>query len=198
MGSRMDFHGDGADSEVEVVGADGYLPIYPNISGRRYLQEQPLIGSSDRERPLSGLGGAVVLRLPVPGDAGQGRLADTLVSRRGERPALGGAESGHPDPVRITTAADFKIQLGQAPDDGRTAEADFPAHLQYALAAGMAPTEVVQVNRLTGDHLVYNLSTSDHWFTGNGIALHNCRCTMLLVEEDEIVDLSNRQFRGSR
>lgn len=198
MGSRMDFHGDGADSEVEVVGANGYLPTHPNISGRRYVQEQALVRLSDRERPLSGLSSAVVLRLPVPGDFPEEILADTLVSRRGERPALGGAEPGHPEPVRITTAADFKAQLSQAPDDGRTAEADFPAHLQYALAAGMAPREIVQVNRSTGSHWVYNLSTSDHWFTGSGIVLHNCRCTLLLVEPGENVDLSNRQMRGDR
>ena len=61
----------------------------------------------------------------------------------------------------------------------------------------MTPTKIVQVNRSTGSQWVYNLSTSDHWFTGNGIATHNCRCTMLLEIENEPTDMGNRQYLGA-
>jgi hypothetical protein len=195
MGSRMDFHGDGTYDEIEVVGANGYLPEYRHPRALRQLQEFDLVGLDSRERPLSGLSGAVVARVPVRGDS-YGRFADSLVGRPGEDTSFGGTEPSHPESVRVTSAADFQAQLRQTPDDGRTADTDFSAHLQYALAAGMAPCEIIEVNRLTGDHEVYNLSTSNHWFTGNGIALHNCRCTMLLMEPGEDTDMSNRQFAG--
>jgi hypothetical protein len=197
MGSRMDFHGDGSDTEVEVVPAYGNLTRYVDRHGFSQALDLGFVRLSDRERPLSGLGGAVVTRMPVPG-APRGVFADSLVSRTGELAPFSGGEPREPEPVGLTTASDLQAQTEQMPDDGRTAEADFPAHLQYALAAGMAPCEIVQVKRLTGDHLVYNLSTSDHWFTGNGIALHNCRCTMLLVEIGEDVDMSDRQTRRGR
>jgi hypothetical protein len=197
MGSRMDFHGDGVNDVVEVVGAHGYLPPGPYTQGMRQVDEVGLVGLSDRERPLSGLSGTMVTRVPVPG-APNGVLADSLVRRGGQGAALGRGETGHPDSVGVADAPDLQAHLSQAPDDGVTSDADFPAHLQYALAVGMAPTEIVQVKRDTGSHWVYNLSTSDRWFTGNGIALHNCRCTSLLVEQGETVDMSNRQMRTGR
>lgn len=193
MGSRMDFHGDGSDDEVEVVGTDGYLPHYLHSS--RYLQEQLFVRPSHRLSPFSGLGDAVIARVPVPG-APDGTLTNSLIGRRGERPAISGGETVHPEGIGGASATNLQTQLLQAPDYGITSDADFPAHLQYALAAGMAPCEIVEVNRETGSHWVYNLSTSDRWFTGNGIALHNCRCTSLLVEQGETVDLTNRQMRG--
>lgn len=196
MGSRMDFHGDGSDDEIEVVGTDGYLPRRFQ-AGARYLQEPLLVRLGGRERALSGASGAVVARVPVPGTADAG-FTHSLVSRGSESAPLGGTEPGHSEPVGFPGSTHFQAQLLEARDDGRTADADFPAHLQYALAAGMTPTEIVQVNRYTGHEWVYNLSTSDHWFTGNGIALHNCRCVPLLVERGEDVDLSNRQMRRSR
>lgn len=195
MGTRMDFHGDGANSEVEVVGAYGHLPEDPNTHRLGQLQKLALFGSSNRKAPLSGLGAAVVLRQPIPGHPLM-RTTRSLVSRPSQRAPFRSGHSAESESVGLTAGSDFQAQLIQAPDDGRTAESDFPAHLQYALAAGMAPAEIVQVNRFTGSHRVYNLSTSDHWFTGNGIALHNCRCTNLLVEVGESVDLSNRQFKG--
>jgi hypothetical protein len=197
MGSRMDFHGDGSPyDEIEIVGTDGYLPRRFSSSPRQ-LQEPLLIGLSSRERALSGASDAVVARVPIPGSADAG-FTHSLIGRGGEGAPLGGAEPGHAEPVGFPGSTHFQSEVHQTPDDGRTAESDFPAHLQYALAAGMEPTELVQVNRLTGRHWVYNLSTSDHWFTGSGIVLHNCRCTTLLVERGESVDLSNRQMRRSR
>jgi hypothetical protein len=197
MGSRMDFHGDGAHTEVEVVSADRNLSNTAHSQFPSQSIHLGLVRPEDREVPLSGMSGAVVLWQPTPGTAGL-TLSGSLVSRQGESPALSGGHARHPDAVGLAGISDWETQLREAPDDGRTAESDFPAHLQYALAAGMAPTEVVEVNRLTGNHWVYNLSTSDHWFTGNGIALHNCRCTSLLVERGESVDMSNRQYRSRR
>lgn len=196
MGGRMDFHGDGSEhDEVEVVGTDGYLPHYPGAS--RQLQEPIFVWPGDRERALSGLSGAVVLGQPISG-ASDGALTNRLIGRASYHPALRRGHPGHTESIGIASPPNLQTQLDQAPDNGRTAESDFPAHLQYALAAGMTPCKIVQVNPLSESHTVYNLSTSDHWFTGNGIALHNCRCTLLLVEPGEDVDLSNRQMRRDR
>lgn len=193
-GSRMDFHGDGANSEVQIVSAYGYLPGNGDAAKLRQTEKVDFVWASDRERPLSGLGGAVVARAPIPGSPG-GVFADSLVSRGRKRSTFSGAQSTHPDAIGLAGSPDIEAQLREAPDDGRTADSDFPAHLQYALAAGMAPCEIVEVKRYAGDHWVYNLSTSDHWFTGNGIALHNCRCSMGLVEQGEEVDFSDRQMK---
>lgn len=193
-GSRMDFHGDGANSEVQIVGAYGYLPGNGQTARLRQSEKIDFVRASGRERPLSGLGGAVVTRVPIPGSP-SGSFADSLVSRKGERSTLSDAQSAHPEAIGFAGISDIQAQIRKTPDDGRTADSDFPAHLQYALASGMAPTEIIQVNRLAGDHWVYNLSTSDHWYSANGIALHNCRCSFVLVEQGEALDMSNRQMR---
>lgn len=195
VGSRMDFHGDGADSEVEVVGADGHLPGDENPERVRQAQKLLFLGPDSRERPLSGLSGAVVVRVPrldVPG----ARFAPRLISRLGQRPPLRDGEAAHTQPISLAPGADFEAQLAELPDDGRTADADFPTHLQYALAAGMTPCEVVKIKSFAGDHQVFNLSTSDHWYSANGIATHNCRCVELLEIENEPTEMGNRQYKG--
>jgi hypothetical protein len=198
MGSRMDFHGDGSpDDEVEIVSANGDLTRYVNPRGFSERLKTGFVRLEDRTRPLSGLSNSVVTLTPVPGGPDD-MFTGRLVGLSGEGAPVGGGETGEAQAVRFASAPDLQVEGDQVPDDGRTAESDFPAHLQYALASGMAVTKIVDVNRLSGNHWVYNLSTSDHWFTGNGIALHNCRCTMLLVEPGEDVDLSNRQMRRNR
>lgn len=196
-GSRMDFHGDGSDAEVEIVSADGYLPVWPNSSGHRHAQEQILVGPNDRERPLSGVGDSVVLWLPLGGDVHSGgALAPSLVSRGGQGATLRAGQPGHPEPVRLVCTADIEAEIRKTADQGLTAEPDFPAHLQYALALGMSPTKIIEVNRFAGSHFVYNLSTSDRWYSGNGIALHNCRCVELLEIKNEPTEMGNRQYKG--
>jgi hypothetical protein len=193
VGSRMDFHGDGADTEVQVVSANGYLPGDTDTERVGKTQKLLLLGHDSRERPLSGLSDAVVTRMPSPSGPGFSPTR-SLVSRRRQRTPLYGGQPGHADAVGLAAAADFQTHLRELPDDGRTADADFPAHLQYALAAGMAPCEIIEVERFTGDHEVFNLSTSDHWYTANGIATHNCRCVELLEIKNEPTKMSNRQY----
>lgn len=196
VGSRMDFHGDGADAEVEIVGANGYLPGDSDPERVSNGQKLQFLRPTGRQRPLSGLSSAVVARVPLDGWS-RGRTAPRLVSRHGELPSLGGGHAGETKTVSLAASTDLQSEISKLPDDGRTADADFPTHLQYALAQGMAPCEIVEVEVFAGDHDVFNLSTSDHWFTGNGIALHNCRCVELLELEGEPTDLSNRQYLGA-
>lgn len=198
VGSRMDFHGDGSDGEVEVVGTDGYLPTnWPQIERFRQLQKPDLVRLGDGEVALSGASATEIALVPVSGPS-DGTLTRSLVGRRGQGAPIGGGHPGETEPVGLTAPPDLQAQLSEPGENRRSADSDFPAHLQYALAAGMTVLEIDQVNRYTSHEWVYNLSTSDHWFTGNGIALHNCRCVPLLVEKGESIDLSNRQFRGGR
>jgi len=194
IGRGMDFHGDGSDSEVEIVGANGDLLSDLDSEGLRQGQDSELIGLRGGEGFLSGPGTAEVLGLPIDDPIG-GRLPASVVRGQGERPSLLGGHPSEAERIGFARTSDVQTHFRQPSNDGRTADSDFPAHLQYALAAGMAPTEIVEINRFTGRHQVYNLSTSGHWYTGNGITLHNCRCTLILVEPGESVDLSNRQMR---
>lgn len=62
----------------------------------------------------------------------------------------------------------------------------------------MTLTEVVKIERYAFYGHVFNLDTGHGWYIANTIITRNCRCTMLLVEPGETVDMSNRQYRRGR
>ncbi|UVT31816.1 minor capsid protein [Gordonia phage Kewpiedoll] len=188
----MDFHGDAAvGTEIEIVGADGLLSDEYNTSSQSGVGERTLGGLSNGERAGAGDGtfadpAEVCSRVLDGGQRGSsaagavgagGALASLL--RRG---SFGGQAVG------LTARSDRQPEFGEPAGDGRSADADSAAHLQHAYSLGMKPSQVILVDVYSGRHWVYNLTTSDHWYIGNGIWNHNCRCTMLVYDDDELQD----------
>lgn len=181
-GSGVDFHGDGADAEVEVVRAHSDLPL--EVGGQ--AREPVLVGTHDSEPVLEGgrLHAGIVGGGQLPGGPVSERILDApgLVRGEGVDPAFGGAHPGHADAVRLGGAAAGQAEQVELSRDNVPTDAEFRSHLQDALALGMAPTEIISVERSTGSAHVFNLETSDHWYSANGIAIHNCRCVLLPLE----------------
>lgn len=179
-GRAVDFHGDGTDAEVEVVRADCDLPLDldPEQTGKAH--ERILVWLR-RALGFCANTGAGPGRLPLGRVTYGEQAAGTprVLSRTGQRAPVLGGEAPHPDPVRLADSPDLQPQGFKASHDGGAADPEVVRHLQDALALGMTPCEVVQVDRHLGDTHVFNLQTTDAWYIGAGIAQHNCRCTEL-------------------
>lgn len=203
VGAAVQFHGDAAEgAEVQVVSTDSELwhKSYPAMKGT--FRDSRFYGLSDAESPCFGDSGAKRGSGPVvPGlvDAGtrSGVLAGS-VGAGGERSSLVGGQRGHADTIRFRTRTDRQASLFQSAHDQGTRDPETLAHLQDADALGMQLSEVAHVDLFTGRHQVYNLSTGREWYTANGIALHNCRCSMLELEpDDELPGETDRQTERS-
>jgi hypothetical protein len=195
----VDFHGDVPEQEVDVVWTDGDL----TLEVRSEAGEPLLIRTDCREVAL--VGGSLPVsdaqveahRSPVGG----GVLAGGLVRSGSESPSLHGRQALHADAVGFGSTTHGESEFSQAPGDDSTVDADFPRHLEDALALGMAATDIVSVDYEFAVHDVYNLHTSGNHYSANGIAVHNCRCvvrpvmgeemaaqTTFALDEDEIDD----------
>lgn len=176
-GSAVNFHGDVAESEVEVVWPDSNLPL--EVGGE--CREPALVGAHGREVPLVGNGlpgaGASVPagRVPVggilPAGSSVGGSYDVTSFLR--------SHPRHADAVRLGPITDRKAEGFQATEDGVPADTEFLAHLEYALASGMALVDIVEVELYSATHEVYNLHTSENWYNANSIMTHNCRCILV-------------------
>lgn len=70
------------------------------------------------------------------------------------------------------------IKLPQSGVDDTDLDAEVLRHLTHMRPFGMQPTQLVDVDRYTATHDVFNLSTTEEYYIGNGIAVHNCRCRL--------------------
>lgn len=189
LGGRVvDFHGDGMDGQVEVVTTNVHLVVGHNTAHGEEL-EKFLLSTPDLPGAAGGESSGPLLG-PGTSDSDVGRLGlPSAFLGRHVRPlhsfGLGSSPDGLPS-------------LGEAtPDDrARDAERFRQSLLRYSGAVALHKIVSVQVDAFHG-HL-YNFETYSGCYIVNKIISHNCRCTSLLVEAGESVDLSNRQFRRTR
>jgi hypothetical protein len=198
VGRGVDFHGDGVEGEdVEVVRADGDLLAHRNPEAAGAVDQRLLVGVGGRSGALPGAGAAEAAA--TRDDLSDGRAAAPAgsVRRGGQGAALLDGHGGEPQPVGFAAAADGQAQVPEAADDRGSADAEFVAHLEHARALGMSPCELVQVDVFPSYHGdVYNLSTTERWYTADGIACHNCRCTVLFLDPSEPTpDVVDRGWR---
>lgn len=176
-GSAVDFHGDGTEAEVEIIRPDLSLPNEgePPLPGQ--ICKEALVRLSDREGTgsSSSAGNAPMFEgLGIDGWPTSG-----TVSRFGESLPLLEGHAGEAEPIRLGSGAYREPEFIEATHDGRTRYPEGLAHLEDAASLGVQLAKVVQVNVLTGDYVVYNLSTEGGWYIGNSIWQHNCRCTII-------------------
>ena len=205
VGGGMDFHGDIAEGdEIDVVRPDRdlWVDIHP-AEGGSSPGDNPLIGVRHGAGALPSPGGRGVTLSPPPLARGSrndgGGSAPGSVGGASERPPLVFPEPGHADTVGLGAGADPQPKFIKPADDSGATDTELARHLQNASSLGMEPVELIGVDFFTGRHDVYNLSTTDEWYTANGIALHNCRCTLMYVRADEDVpDDTDRQTERER
>lgn len=197
-GAPEQFHGDGRDSEVEVVANDGLLWDEVQASFGEPLAELHLAGGSFNQArncfSLDRLGaGEVGGRFPVSashGVMGSAGLGATLF-----RGHLGGAIESSPGSV-----ADRLGSLGEPPAYDPTGHPEGLCERHLALSGSVAiddtfghiertrsvsSTPITAIARQWYSGHVFNLSTADGWYFAGSIVVHNCDCTPVLIRTAE-------------
>lgn len=197
-----DLHGDAPRGQVEVVPVDRNLGVHIDPATDQEVHQLGLT--------LADLAGAGVRRTGDALDTGSlqvsSEIGDTdpvqvspgLVGGSGQGAPSAGGELCHADAVGLTGSPDLQAQGLQFANDGGSAGPQLPGHLEDALPTSVTLTEVVRIERYPFYGHVFNLDTGHGWYIANTIITRNCRCTMLLVERGESVDMSNRQYRRGR
>lgn len=193
-GAPEQFHGDGFDSEVDVVTRNHLLRDEVDaLAGER----APEFDFPSGSRPCASLGGA----LPPEGSAelgevGLGGPTDGLMGGGGLcSPLLCGQEAGAVLACGASVA-DRDAGFGEPASDGAPRYAfsigdgvlTFPGQIPArdvirALNPVSARVQVGGVSRGWYSGHVYNLSTATHWYLANSIVTHNCNC-QVVVEWD--------------
>lgn len=184
---RMDFHGDGSDSEVEIVRPHRHLRVESNPSPDSHPVQEEFVRLLSGTSDLSTPGGSVdsLVTLGRGGDDPR-RFSPGLIAGAGKGSSFLRGEALHPESVGLGPSPDGQVHLAEAASDDWSGDPEVLRHLQHTLSLGMTPSEVIQVNVLAGNHAVYNLQTSEEWYIGNGIAQHNCRCFVTGVEPPHV------------
>jgi len=178
-----DFHGDGAGSEVAVVRADRLLgddvPSEVEEPACQHRLTPAAVGTlrlDTGSEPLP-VGGA--LSTAPDGVVGSPHVGAVL---------LGSPVRGH-EAVRVGQPSG--LRAGDPQDSGD----DVPAHPEslrerlHRLAPEVSLGDllrcgvdvVTSIGRSVFAGHVYNLETVDGWYSANGIVVHNCRCTAVLI-----------------
>lgn len=189
-----DLHGDRPYGYVEVVPADGYLDLHGEPATDEKVRQFGL-ATADLARLLQGHVDCGEVAPGVTGAEVDGSSSGHM-SGLGDGTALGGGSPIEPYRVGFAGRPDFQTERGQFANDGGSAGVEVPGHLQHTVTPVISLTQVIRVNRHTFSGHVFNLDTGHGWYSANSIITRNCRCTPLLVEHGESVDLSNRQMRS--
>lgn len=178
----VDFHGDVSEGDVvEVVRADGDLGLK-----RGEYRDRLILGSSTKGgfagARASDIGADLdwIAALRQGSNASAGNIGGNSVGT-----ALLGRKSLRSEQVGFRKGPDRQPFAAQSADDSVTADTENTRHLQYAYAAGMKPVQLIAVDVHAATHDVYNLSTTQSWYIGNGIAVHNCRCRIAVLAVGE-------------
>lgn len=180
----MDFHGDVSEGDViEVVRANSDLRNEARESG------DVLVGLPGTQSSCAGSGtrdiGSDLNRI----DSLVENTRSTSSSVGGQRPgtALLDRHVGSADSVGLRARPDFHPESLKISDKAWATDAESARHLQYADAAGMKLSKLITVDVYSATHDVFNLSTTQEWYIGNGIAVHNCRCRVGVLARDEVL-----------
>lgn len=193
VGSGVQFHGDpSAGAEVEIVWTDGELWEQDEIASRGSFHDPRFFRLHDAQSSGAGSGGSMggLASGSVPrSDPRAGSVGSPgNVGGSCEVPAFVVGEPGHTDPVSFGPGSGREGKLVKAAHDCGTRDPETLAHLQDADSLGMQLSEISHIDLFTGSHEVYNLTTGREWYTANGIALHNCRCTTRILDQSEVDD----------
>jgi hypothetical protein len=192
--SPPDLHGDAADGDVEVVSVHGDLSFYGQPATDEEVHKFGLsLANTARLRQRSRNGRLLPGR--IPWSEADFLRAPLGISGSGELAPLLGSEPGHPKAISLAASAGSQIKIPKAPGHNVAVDAQGPRDSENTFPADVATAKIVKVDRSVFSGHVFNLDTGVGWYIANGITVRNCRCTTLLLEAGEVLDMSNRQFR---
>ncbi|MCK9628499.1 MAG: phage minor head protein [Bacteroidales bacterium] len=170
--TSIDFHGDGFDSNVDVVWANRFLE-----SGAETALLKPTckgeFGRADSGLPRLPRGG-------TPSTFGKSLLAAPRSGIRGGcvSAIFSGGALTHHQPVGFDDVAPRNPAFNESAIDNTASDAERLGKAVLGLTSLITADEVVNVERVAFHGLVYNLQTQGGWYSANGIIAHNCRCAM--------------------
>lgn len=182
-----DFHGDGADGEIEVVRTDSDFPAILHTASGQQVRDNPLVAGQRPRTALASGGDAAPLR-PA------GSTAPGSAMRVGDLGGpLGGGHLCGAHAARVRTATDDNPVLAQHATYGAAADVTFgrKAALRFSAEVGRNQVfdRVTAVRRVPFAGHVYDLQTSRQVYESGDHIVHNCDCG---VEPD----FSNTRFRA--
>ncbi len=173
--SAPDFHGDGSGSEVAVVRANGLLwdDVMAEL-GEPFSED--LLGNAAVLPSCFHAGGVPVLAVDPHGFSALGGVGGLDVGTM----LLRGAGSDHQDVGFFApTGLDVIFQKDSSDDVAGNVQAVRDALLGFS--SEVATDYVTRIERVSLHEPVYNVETIDGWYTANGVIVHNCRCTAVLI-----------------
>ena len=167
------FHGDGQDSEVDIVTPHGQLgdTFDPPIVKPLSKNSLPLPDIS-----LAGLlpdGSLSHLDVAAPSTSKGG-----MSSVSSESP-FGGSQSSVTDALSGAVAPGTDASLQQPSPDGAAAAAEESGDGLLRFAGKISADQIVSVERVAFTGHVYNLQTKSGWYIANNIIAHNCQCSVV-------------------
>lgn len=168
-GRAQDFHGDGQDTDVEVVWPHGLLQDRPETAIGEHRSQLALACTDEGERVLA--------RARDCGDAARRRTDAAHSGVRILRPRATLLEAGrrHPQHHRLLSGSQGDAGTDEAATHAGRGDAQFRGERGGGLAGQVAPDEIVRVDRVPFAGHVYNLETENHRYVAGGIVTHNCR-----------------------
>lgn len=165
-----DFHADGADGEVEIVYTDGNLPAKRNIEFDEEIGEHAFMNAHGGRLAFDARStfGAFVpggLAAAGRGMGGSGLIGDLFGSHLGDAQRGGRGSSARFD----APAQEFSL-------DNAATYASQGLNLKSRLSGLVQSDSIVELRRIGFRGHVYNLHTSEGWYSTNNHVVSNCNC----------------------
>lgn len=171
--SAEDFHGDGEESQIAVVGTDRQLLPHEYASSLQGLADQELCARCSQLLLLTSAGSLGFLK--------DGNISATSCSMSGGNLQSSGLLI-HETPLD-------SFGFGLIPQGNATileplvndvsGDIELIRELVHGLPQEIFLDDVVHIKRYPVSCHVYNLQTENGWYVANGIITHNCRCAFL-------------------
>ena len=169
--SRVNFHSEISDSDVNIVFVDGKLNVDLQTQADKFVSKfsfpsSNMVGGkfftfgSDDKRSLS------IFTSPSSGDG---------ISSQND--SFSPIHSIHSGVHRLTTTPDGHIIFDKESSESGSTNTTFVGEEILGFSCDISLDDVVSIRRIEGwSGHVYNLSTKTGAYTSNGIIAHNCRC----------------------
>lgn len=173
--SAEDFHGDGIDGQVAIVGADIQLGDYIEAPIEQPPFHRDLTGSDMGLPGIPGFGRQHEFsRAPFPaGDSSIG-VSDEVLS-------LLGSHSVHAGLLLFGASAQGNLGVSEDSLNGTWRDAEQIRDAFYADAGAVTLDHIVSVQVQSFHGFVFNLQTESGRYVANKIVNHNCRSTITAI-----------------
>lgn len=194
-GAAEQFHGDGSDSDVDVVAVERPLRFGRKASRGQGLQQLGLA--------VAQLGRAAI-GAPDAFLMGCARAAASFMRCLGDALALIGGRVPVAEFAGFDAAAQRYAAFPEALGKSGTGRAEGLREREQAFPFEVATAKVVQVERRAWAGHVYNLETTGGWYVAQGIIVHNCSCrytwiyTLAALPEDILTRKGKERLEAAR